>query len=441
MASGCQDTFDATRFPNRAMQGSTAGTLRQPVAGDLSEDCLFLNIVTPSASGERRPVLFWIHGGGFVAGSANEYDGTVLAAQGDVVVVTVNFRLGTFGFLDLSAHGSEYRSSASNGVLDLILALQWVRDNIEDYGGDPDNVTIFGESSGGTLVMGLLGAPAADPLYHKAIAHSATCAFRPLSDRTDKIAKQLGVDRSDYLDTLLSMSALEIIDLDLRYGITVDGEVITRPTLDAIKGRGKKGVPLLTGTNRREGTLYSNGSDAAEDHYPATNKMLAREALLGEDPEHFLAGLQAAYPDASPGKIHEMLWTDMFRSICSRAAEEASSAGPGGWLYRFDLPANLPDFDQLGATHGSEIAFTFNTFANPDTHALTFHDRDSPVVRKVARAWSHTIIRFARTGQPAGGGLPDWPRYDAGKRECLIIDDDFRIEADPDQQHRQLWNS
>ena len=440
-APGWRDTFDATQYPNRAMQPASQVQPNWPVAGECSEDCLFLNVVTPSATGGKRPVLFWIHGGGFVTGSANEYDATVLAAQGDVVVVTVNSRLGTFGFLDLSAHGSEYRCSASNGVLDLILALQWVRDNIEDYGGDPDNVTIFGESSGGTLVHSLLAAPAADQLYHKAIAHSATCVFRAPSDRTDKIAKQMGVERSNYLKTLLSMSASEIVDLGLLYGVTVDGEVITRTTLDAIRDRGNDGVPLLTGTNLREGTLYSNGSDAAEDHYPATNEMLAREALLGADPDAFLTALHQTYPDASAGKIHEMIWTDMFRSICSRAAEAATSAGPGGWLYRFDLPANLPNFRHLGATHGSEIAFTFNTFANPETHARVYHDRNDPVVRQIADAWSDCIIRFAKTGQPGGATVPHWPRYDAAERNCLIIDEEFRIESNPhpDPIHRKLW--
>jgi len=421
------------------MQGQVAGSLGQKVAGELSEDCLFLNIATPSTKGELRPVLVWIHGGGFVKGSANEYDGSVLVQQGDVVVVTINFRLGTFGFLDLSRHGPEYAGSSSNGVRDQILALRWIRDNIEDYGGDPANVTIFGESSGGTHVLGLLGAPAADRLYHKAIAHSPTCAYMAAQDQTEKLAMRLGVDSSGYVEKLLSMSAKEIADLNLGFRISVDGQVITRPTYDAIKDRGAAGVPLLTGSNLNEGTLYTEADDGDRDHYPSLNYLLARETLVGEDPGSYLEALHETYPDASAGKIHEMIWTDMFRGTCTRAAELSSLAGPGGWLYRFDLPANLPEYRHLGAPHACEMAFTFNTFANPDTHARTFHDRNDPVVRKVALEWSNAVIRMARNGRPDGGELPDWPVYEPGDRQCLVVDKNIRIESDPDRLHRKLW--
>ena len=274
MAPKWNTTFDATQHPNQAMQPIKPQSIWPPVAGKVSEDCLFLNIVTPTTQDTPRPVLFWIHGGGFVSGSANEYDGSVLAAQGDVVVVTVNFRLGVLGFLDLSAEGPEYRHSASNGVLDIILALQWVRDNIQDYGGDPANVTLFGESSGGTLVLSLLAAPVADTLYHKAIAHSATCVFRQPSDRADALAKRLKVERSKFMAALLSLTGEEIVGLNIPAGACIDGSVITRSSLNAIAERGAAGVPLMTGTNLREGTLYTNGDDASQAHYPSFNLSL-----------------------------------------------------------------------------------------------------------------------------------------------------------------------
>ena len=144
VASGSwRGTFDATSSPNRALQHKTEGTLGAPILGEMSEDCLFLNIATPDNTGRLRPVLFWIHGGGFINGSGNELDGTVLAEQGDVVVVAVNYRLGSFGLLDLSSHGPEYKGSSSNSIRDLVLAMQWVRDNIEDYGGDPENAVSY----------------------------------------------------------------------------------------------------------------------------------------------------------------------------------------------------------------------------------------------------------------------------------------------------------
>ena len=148
LAEGWTGVYEATNFPNRAMQTRSLSTLGLPVGGSLSEDCLFLNIVTPSVTGSLRPVIVWFHGGGFVAGSANEYDGTVLARQGDVVVVTVNSRLGAFGFLDFSQFGSAYLGSASNGLRDQILALQWISRNIEDFGGDPKKACDFGATFG-----------------------------------------------------------------------------------------------------------------------------------------------------------------------------------------------------------------------------------------------------------------------------------------------------
>ena len=153
-------TLDATRLGNRAMQPETP--VSPPSAEAFSEDCLSVDIYTPAADGRARPVLFWIHGGAYYIGSGNDHDGSVLAAQGDVVVVTVNYRLGVFGFLDLSKYDDDLAGSASNGLRDPILALTWVRDNIADYGGDPNNVTIFGVSSGGGSVNALLAAPSAD---------------------------------------------------------------------------------------------------------------------------------------------------------------------------------------------------------------------------------------------------------------------------------------
>jgi para-nitrobenzyl esterase len=434
-------TLDATTYPNRAMQLKTESSRGEPIEGDMDEDCLFLNIVTPSNNTKSCPVLLWIHGGAFINGSGNEFDGSVLAYQGNVVVVTVNYRLGLFGFLDLSIHGRRYASSASNNISDLILALQWLQENIGDYGGDCNNVTIFGESSGGSAVLGLLAAPSADNLYHKAIAHSPTCPYKTLSDPTDLILKQLNVDKNEYIETLLSMPAKKLVDLKGYYGICVDGLVITRCAYEAIRDRGALGVPLLIGTNREEGTLYTSGEDEAQDHYPAWNIGLAKQTLCGGDPTKYLAALAREYPDASPGKFHEMIWTDMFRRNSLIAAELASAAGPGGWFYRFDYPANLPRYRKLGATHSCEMAFTFNLFAKKDARGHIFHDRDNPDVRRLANIWSDTIIGFARTGQPNGFGLPHWPKYRSPDRQCLIFDARPRIEADPDEIHRGLWDS
>ena len=225
-------TLDATRLGNRAMQPENP--VGPPSAEAVSEDCLSVDIYTPAADGRARPVLFWIHGGAYYIGSGNDHDGSVLAAQGDVVVVTVNYRLGVFGFLDLSKNDDDLAGSASNGLRDQILALTWVRDNIADYGGDPNNVTIFGVSSGGGSVNALLAAPSADGLYHRAIAHSGTAITTAPAPLASALAAHLKVDEGELLNHLRQLPAEELLAAQLASGIaveaSVDGVVVTRDT-------------------------------------------------------------------------------------------------------------------------------------------------------------------------------------------------------------------
>ena len=442
-------TRDATGFPNRCMQPD-AGILGESV-GATSEDCLFLNIVTSSVEGEQRPVLVWIHGGGFTSGSANEYDGSMLAAQGDVVVVTINYRLGVFGYLDLKPVGEEFAGSASNGFRDQVLALEWVRDNIADYGGDPGNVTIFGESAGGHSVHALLATPAADGLYHKAIAHSPGTVDQPPPDLVNPLLAALGVPSEALVDSLRAMSADEQLAMQgtlPNVGAGIDGTVVTRSTDDAILERGARGVPVIAGTNRDEGTFFSAliamfapDEQQAEQIYTATNAGVARAVMAGADPAPYIDALKARHPDANAKALHERIFGDMFLKAAMGSTERATTAGPGGWLYRFDLPTTEKLFGQeVGATHAAEIAFTFNRFNSDDPGPL-FHDPEDPVVRDLAQRWSDTIIAFARTGEPNGAGLPHWPRYDAQSRQTLILDANPRIERDPNKGERQLWES
>jgi para-nitrobenzyl esterase len=442
-AAAWHGTADATRYPNRAMQPQVVGTLGQAVPGDLDEDCLFLNLVTPSVDGSHRPVLVWIHGGGFSAGSANEYDGSVLARQGDVVVVTVNYRLGPFGFLDLSALGNEFAGSASNGFRDQILALEWVRENIADYGGDPYNVTIFGESAGGAAVLALLAASSADGLFHKAIAHSPAGPKSQPRDITPGLAEKLGVDRSKLVKTLRGLTATELQNTGIATAATVDGTVITRAPEQAILERGANGVPLIAGSNHDEGTLFTegdNGPDQDPGHYDRGIRVIANGLLDGRDSTEYIEGLKAAYANDSPKAIYERAFADVFRKPSISAVERSTRAGPGGWLYRFDLPTTLPYKGKLtGATHACEMAFTFNTFANPNTVGFSFHDGNDPDVRRLGELWSNTVIAMARTGDPNGAGLPYWPRYSLEDPQCLILDKDPRVETGLDALHLKLW--
>ncbi len=435
-------TFDATRLPNRAMTARTAGTLGQKVQGELSEDCLFLNIYTPAVDNKPRPTMVWIHGGGFAAGSANEYDGRALAKEGDVVVVTINYRLGVFGFLDLSPLGDEFAGSGSNAYRDMMLALKWVQDHIADYGGDPDNVSIFGESAGAAAVLALLGAPAAEGLFHKAIAHSPGGPTLTRTDRTPDMAKKLGVDRSHLVTTLRGMSAAALQSAGLAFGSMVDGVVLTQAPADAIAARGDAGPPLIVGSNRNEGTLFTPADDATGDptRFDRANVGIATALLGGADPTRYINGLKAAHPEDGPKAIHERVFVDMFRRPSIAAASASTEAGPGGWLYRFDLPTTLPYNGKLtGATHACEMAFTFNAFADPDCGVFAFHDRNDPDVIRLADLWSGTLSRFVWSGDPNGAGLPHWPKYAVPARDCLVLDQTSRVEADPDRIHRQLW--
>jgi para-nitrobenzyl esterase len=432
-------TYDATKFSNRCPQ--PAGGLGAE-GGANDEDCLFLNITTPASNGKDRPVLFWIHGGAFTQGSANDYDASVLARQGDVVVVTINYRLGLLGFADLSSLGEDFVGSAGNGFRDQILALEWVRDSISDYGGDPDNVTIFGESAGGHSVHSLLASPSADGLYHKAIAHSPGTANLPAQDQVPAISAQLGLADDALLDKLRSMSDNEMLQLQGAVdtnGGRIDGTVVTRSTNDAIIARGAAGVPLIAGTNHDEGTLFT--MLIPPPMWGLLGNGLARSITSGSDPAAYLQALKSNYPEDSDKQNHERIWVDMFRHSAIGSTQRATQAGPGGWLYRFDLPSTVPMGGQeLGATHAAEIAFTFNSFAGGSA-PLNLYDADDPVAKDLAQRWSSTIIAFAKTGDPNGAGLPTWSRYSATNRQTLVLDANPRIETNLDKTQMKLWDS
>ena len=300
--------YDATLPRHCAMQPPpldffNAHSQRVNAEPTYDEDCLFLNIYTPAADGEARPVLLWIHGGSFTTGSGYEYDGRVLAVQGDAVVVTINYRLGLLGFLDLSEFGDDYQGSASNGIADQILALEWVRDNIADYGGDPGNVTVFGESAGAASVNGIMAAPRADALYHRAIAHSGSAATTPPPPMAASIAAFLGIEFTELPTKLTGMSAKEIIEMQIASGtggaLSVDGTVITRSTAEAIAERGSRGVPYIAGSNANEGTLFTFVMPSDDETYAQFASAIGSMALDGADPTAYLAALKAHYPELS----------------------------------------------------------------------------------------------------------------------------------------------
>jgi para-nitrobenzyl esterase len=445
-------TLDATRPGNRAMQPNIPGLGSS--AATYSEDSLVVNIYTPAADDRARPVLFWIHGGAYYIGSGNDHDGSILSAQGDVVVVTVNYRLGVFGFLDLSKYDETLAGSVSNGFRDQILALTWVRDNIADYGGDPNNVTIFGVSAGGASVNALLAAPSADGLYHRAIAHSGlgvTNSPPPLASASI-LAEHLELDESQLLNHLKQLSAEDLLAAQLASGIkveaSVDGVVVTRDTYQAIAERGARGVPYIAGSTRDEATMFTAYAPEGSIFDPmiavqGTTTWLGAKTFdllrTGVGPAEYVDALRGAFPFDTDKKLYERVWNEMFRRAAIRTSEAVTAAGSSGWLYRFDLPSSA-NGGALGASHGSDVAFTFNDFARPSIpHRPFLYDPKDPVVLKLAEQWSNTVLDFARTGDPNGAGLPLWRPYSADHREVLILDAVSRIEKDPDAELRERW--
>jgi len=373
--------LDATSLPNICYQGEAP---TGPDSFTRSEDCLYLNIFMPAYESSNRPVLFWIHGGSFNQGSANDYDGSVLAEQGDVVVVVINYRLGFFGFLDLSMYDEKFAGSAANGHRDQILALRWVQSNIADYGGDPGNVTIFGESAGATSVLSIMAAPSADGLYHKAIAHSGSLVKGSPPDHTKAFADHLGVDVKDVATRLRALSEEEMFEAQQAVpfggGGKLDGTVVNRSSNEAILEKGREGVPLIAGFNRDEGTLFSYLIPSVA--YGMVGEAVANEVVEGVDGETFVTRLKKAYPNDSRKEHFERIWSEMFKRGASNSAVRSSVAGAGGWLYRFDLP--VQKMPELGATHAAEISFTFNAYESPAPQSAYLYDKHDPIVRELA---------------------------------------------------------
>ena len=438
---GWDGTLEASTFRNRAMQPPMSAVFGGAGPGHNDEDCLFLNVFRPASDGDDLPVLCWIHGGSFTTGSANDYNASIIAAQGDVVVVAINYRLGVFGFLDLSPFDASYAGSAANGIRDQVLALAWIRDNIADFGGDPGNVTIIGESAGAGSVLGIMATPAADGLYRRAVANSPGGINVATADTwAERIADAVGSAGAP-LDRLLAASSQELLDaqVSLQFaGGTIDGTVVTRHPVDAIRERGDAGVPLVVGTNLDEGTLFTLPVRNRPDLLDATSRSLAAQITRDGDVESYLAALSERFPDDDAYARANRMWVDLFRRTAVEAAAAATEAGPGGWLYRLDLPTTLGG-DTLGATHSADVTLTFNWLASERPMGYSLYDRDDRTAIDLAQRWSDTILAFARTGDPNGAGLPPWPRYSAGERACLVLDTTAEVRDDPDGQNRERW--
>lgn len=434
-----------------SLQLATVFTMRSDMKID-NEDCLFLNVWTPAPDDGRRPVMVWLHGGGYAYGSGAWpiYDGANLARKGDVVVVTLNHRLNVFGYLYLAEiAGDRYAKSGNAGMLDLVLALEWVRDNIARFGGDPTNVTIMGESGGGSKVSTLLAMPSAGGLFHKAIIQSGPGLTGVPAATATKTAKaildELGLD-AESLDEIFDLPAQAIVDAvaaaqeragggfgALRLAPVVDGVVLPRDPFTPSAPEQSKDVPILIGWNKDEWTIFSTAEPwfgtLTEEELPARAK-----AIAGKQSDALIAAYRKLYPHYSPTYLYNALLSDSRMLRGSTLLAERKAAQEGAPVFVYYLVWETPVGDGIfKSPHTLDIPLMFNNVER--AVALT---GAGPEARRLEDQMSSSWIAFARHGDPNNGTVPEWPPYDEEQRATMVFDVDPRVVSDPNREIREL---
>jgi para-nitrobenzyl esterase len=405
----------------------------------ISEDCLHLNVWTNGLDARKRPVMVWLHGGGFTSGngSYSMYDGGNLARKHDVVTVTVNHRLNSFGFLYLAEiGGAKYAQSGNAGILDVVAALEWVRDNIANFGGDPGNVTIFGQSGGAGKVSTLLAMPSAKGLFHRAIVQSGANLKGISTGDATKTARtlmdQLGVKTADDLQQVPMdrLIAATVAARGLRLGPVVDGKALPGGPFDPAAPAISANVPLLIGTTEFEINFFPSTKldpiDDAELHAAVKQAMHADDA----DANKLIAVYRKGRPSASDIDLAEIIASDGFRSNVITEAERKSAQPAPVYMYYFTWKSPVRD-GKLKAFHTLEIPFAL---ANVDeSKSMTGSGADRYALQeKMSGAWA----AFARSGNPNHKGLPDWPAFNPTRRATMIFDNQCKVVNDPHGEER-----
>ena len=437
--SSWDDIYDATRFGPAAPQ-LPSGSMTNSVAVNWNEDCLSLNVCTPRVDDKKRPVLVWIHGGAFRSGQGAIpwYNGTSFALKGDVVVVSINYRLGALGFTDLSRFGEEYATSGINGIYDQIKALEWVRDNIANFGGDPSRVTIAGESAGGFSVSTILGSERAQRLFHRAILQSGA-AHHTLEKSvgqivSDLLIEELGAASIEELNLRSPLDILKAQDrVDLRYnkmgignGVQAfypveENEILPKPLRESIKSGTGSNIPVLIGTNKDENTLFEMKEISFE-------KLFHRAEAYGN--ASLVGAYKALFPDASETEIAIELGTDFtFKIPAIRFAEDRVALEGETWMYQFDWESRASN---LKATHALEIPFVFNTLESPGVAAFI---GKGELPQSLADELHGVWISFIH------GEAPSWPKYDIEKRSVQHFNNKSVLVENGELQRLKAWES
>ena len=421
--------------------------------GQPGEDCLRVNVWTPGADNRKRPVMVWLHGGGFTAGSGQElkaYYGESIARRGDVVLVSLNHRLNVFGYLNLSKYGEEYASSANAGMLDLVAGLEWVRDNIGNFGGDPGNVTIFGQSGGGSKVSTLMAMPAAQGLFHKAAIESGSSLRQSTAEYSEKLAAALfdvlGLNPSQVLklhDVPFEKLAQAQQEALLKafpeptipgsgggWRPTPDGRILPSQPFDPVAPAISAGVPLLVGSVLNEMT---HGINHPEYEDMTLDEVLRRGRERFKDrTEAVIAAYQKLYPKAKPFDVLSVAFAAESRQNCVTQAERKAALG-GAPAFTFLFTWQTPVLGgRPRAFHCSELPFVFN---NTDRAAAM--TGGGPEARDLGGRMSDAWIAFARKGDPNHPGLPKWPAFTARDGALMIFDAKCEVRMNPDGEARR----
>jgi para-nitrobenzyl esterase len=423
--------------------------LSDPPDDHQSEDCLVLNVWTPALADGRRPVLFRIHGGGFGAGSGswNWHDGTNLARRGDVVVVTVNHRLSPLGYLYLDdIGGREYAGSGNAGMLDLVLALNWVQANIEAFGGDPARVMIFGESGGGAKVSLLLAMPEAEGLFHRAVIQSGPGLKAKTREEASAVAEQylaeLEVDRA-HLDRLAEMPTQRFLDANIALATktgnpraamgllspVADGRTMRMQPGDAFASGSSASVPVLVGCTRHEMTMFMAQEP---DGFPEIDDAGMRERLgpfLGDRLEPAIDAFRHSNPDVTTTELCALIQSAAAMRTGSIKLAERKLAGGSAPVYMYMLMWRSPIDDRLGAPHGMCVPLSMD---NCHTAQWSDYPRGRDLAARMSQAW----INFAATGDPNHADLPKWAPYSTDERATMLFDDPCRVVNDPFPEER-----
>ncbi len=447
--------LDCTKFGPDVPQRDSFFTPHPPPLQD-EEKCLTLNVWTPGVDDAKRPVLFWIHGGGFSFGSGSLTDGTNLAKFGNAVIVSINYRLGIFGYIFIQD------DIANLGQLDQITALEWVRDNIILFGGDPSNVTIFGESTGGVAVSTLMAMPAAKGLFNRVISQSGAVhpgSFHPKVGikGAERIMRELGLKRFD-LELLKKVPTQKIVDVQTKmelearakgrnfpYGVFIDGKSLPKHPLEAIRDGFASDLELIVGTNQDEMKLYSAIAPPRkildeEGLFKRTNSIIGFFNQDGGVTQKVIDTYKKAREGKLPTEPQEILdaiTTDFrFRVSGIRLAEAQCIHQPNVFSYLFTYKS--PEMGgKLGACHALEITFVFGRFSETARGIVPKKSKETDVLsKKMMKSW----ISYAQNGNPDHDGIPKWSPYELKNRSTMIFGPEIKVVDDPFKMERIVWD-